>query len=121
VANGNSHAKNQVDLINRFGKDTRVLQQTNGRTENSEILYGETTYKKTSNHTKSQQRQASKQAVALIKNLTNADNDNSMNMSTKMEMSQVNKQYRQYRHVVVKMPASARSQANSIHKDIPLD
>jgi len=25
------------------------------------------------------------------KNLTNADNDNSMNMSTKMEMSQVNK------------------------------
>jgi len=35
--------------------------------------------------------QASKQAVSLIKNLTNADNDNSMNMSTKMEMSQVNK------------------------------
>ena len=33
----------------------------------------------------------SKQAVSLIKNLTNADNDNSMNMSTKMEMSQVNK------------------------------
>jgi len=26
-----------------------------------------------------------------MKNLTNADNDNSMNMSTKMEMSQVNK------------------------------
>jgi len=37
------------------------------------------------------QQQASKQAVSLIKNLTNADNDNSMNMSTKMEMSQVNK------------------------------
>jgi len=32
-----------------------------------------------------------KQAVSLMKNLTNADNDNSMNMSTKMEMSQVNK------------------------------
>ena len=34
-----------------------------------------------------------KQASSFFnKNLTNADNDNSMNMSTKMEMSQVNKQ-----------------------------
>ena len=34
-----------------------------------------------------------KQASSFFnkKNLTNADNDNSMNMSTKMEMSQVNK------------------------------
>ena len=32
-----------------------------------------------------------KQAVFLNKNLTNADNDNSMNISTKMEMSLVNK------------------------------
>jgi len=30
------------------------------------------------------------------KNLTNADNDNSMNMSTNMEMSQVNKQRANY-------------------------
>ena len=36
-------------------------------------------------------RKTSKQAVSLIKNLTNSDNDNSMNMSTKMETSQVNK------------------------------
>jgi len=36
--------------------------------------------------------QSSKQASSFFnKNLTNADNDNSMNMSTKMEMSQVNK------------------------------
>ena len=36
--------------------------------------------------------QASKQASSFFnKNLTNADNDNSMNMSTKMEMSEVNK------------------------------
>ena len=35
---------------------------------------------------------SSKQASSFFnKNLTNADNDNSMNMSTKMEMSQVNK------------------------------
>ena len=33
-----------------------------------------------------------KQASSFFnKNLTNADNDNSMNMSTKIEMSQVNK------------------------------
>jgi len=35
--------------------------------------------------------QASKQTVSLTKILTNADNDNSMNMGTKMEMSQGNK------------------------------
>jgi len=34
----------------------------------------------------------SKQASSFVnKNLTNADNDNNMDMSTKMEMSQVNK------------------------------
>jgi len=32
----------------------------------------------------------SKKAIFFNKNLTNADNDNSMNMSAKMEMSQVN-------------------------------
>ena len=37
-------------------------------------------------------KMVSKQASSFFnKNLTNADNDNSMNMSTKMEMSQVNK------------------------------
>jgi len=37
-------------------------------------------------------KQASKQASSFFnKNLTNADNDNSMNISTKMEMSLVNK------------------------------
>jgi len=36
--------------------------------------------------------QTSKQASSFFnKNLTNADNDNSMNISTKMEMSLVNK------------------------------
>jgi len=34
---------------------------------------------------------SSKQAVSLIKNLKNADNDNRMKISTKMDMSLVNK------------------------------